>query len=76
MSIEDVVCTVSLMYIIVEDGDALKVMFELEVSCAHCHVVEHTKTVDFVLGARMVAWRAHNTESIRPFSTHHLVYTL
>ena len=74
--IEDVVGAVSLVHVIIEDGDALDVMPLLEVACAECHIVEHAKTVDFVLGSRVVSRRTNHAESVCPFSVHHFIYSL
>jgi hypothetical protein len=71
--VKDVVSAVALVNIVVNDGDASQIVFYLQITSSHCHIVEHTKPINAALLARVMAWRSHHAEAIGPLSAHDAV---
>ena len=60
--IEDMVCAISLVHIVVQDGDTIDIVSTLQVSGSHCDVVKDAKAVDSPLLARMMARWSYYTK--------------
>ena len=68
--LHNVLCTISMMHIPIENCYSLLFPFLLEIICTNRNIIINTKSIYCVFCAWMMSRRANNCESILPFSFH------